>query len=75
MEKYFVNADRQHFDWIREIAFDIERLSSFFQNPNVVITEEEWEEFNHRYLEVCNQLSAWHSESLSRFKKINLEDD
>ncbi|MCM3396810.1 hypothetical protein M3638_03015 [Oceanobacillus profundus] len=75
MPKYRVNTNRHHFERIKHIALEIETLASFFQNDGMVITDEDWEEFNHRYLEVTNKLESWHSESLSRFQKLNLEDD
>ncbi|MEI3596885.1 MULTISPECIES: hypothetical protein [unclassified Oceanobacillus] len=75
MNKYTVKTDEAHFNWIKEdIQHDINKLAEVFQNPNVVITEDELKVFKLRYLELKGQLEAWNSESLRRIK-LQKEND
>ncbi|GIP61969.1 hypothetical protein J32TS6_05240 [Virgibacillus pantothenticus] len=69
MGEYKVNTDQMHFNWLKHIQFDIQKLGNLFQNEGVTTTDKEIEDFKSRYLETKCQLEVWYNESLKRMKE------
>jgi hypothetical protein len=75
MKKYAVKTDEGHFNWIKAIGYDVQKLGAMFQNENMTVTAKDVAEFHERISEVKNQLVAWHLESTLRITKIKSEGE